>query len=199
MKHFNTLLVLLLVCSCTGNKPKQTPVVAEPIIPTTFIAGSSKNIWVKNDTVFMNDKKYSGFICQLYPGTKDTAFIEGYYSGLLSGVCKKWYPNKQLTEERKYTEGKKNGRQLSYWENGKKRFEFIAKNDAYEGELKEWAFDGKLIHLANFVNGQEEGPQQMWYDNGKIRANYVIIKGKRYGLLGTKNCKNVSDSIFAVK
>ncbi|MCX6338150.1 MAG: toxin-antitoxin system YwqK family antitoxin, partial [Bacteroidetes bacterium] len=69
----------------------------------------------------------------------------------------------------------------------------------YEGELSEWTFDGKLIHLAHYIDGQEEGSQKLWYDNGKIRANYVIIKGKRYGLLGTKNCKNVSDSIFIVK
>jgi antitoxin component YwqK of YwqJK toxin-antitoxin module len=59
--------------------------------------------------------------------------------------------------------------------------------------------DGKLIHLANYKNGQEEGTQKLWYDNGKIRANYVIKNGKRYGLLGTKNCINVSDSIFIVK
>lgn len=65
--------------------------------------------------------------------------------------------------------------------------------------MKEWSFDGKLSHLGNFENGQEEGSQKMWYDTGKIRANYVIKNGKRYGLLGTKNCKNVSDSIFIVK
>ncbi len=99
-------------------------------------------------------------------------------------------------ESREYLLGRKNGKQIAYWENGNKRFEFVAKNDAYEGELKEWSFDGKLIHEAHFVNGQEDGTQQMWYDNGKIRANYIIIKGRRYGLLGTKNCKNVSDSLL---
>ena len=88
---------------------------------------------------------------------------------------------------------------MTFWENGNKRFEFDAKNDACEGELSEWTFDGKLTHLAHFKDGQEEGSQKLWYDNGKIRANYVIIKGKRYGLLGTKNCKNVLDSIFVVK
>ena len=59
--------------------------------------------------------------------------------------------------------------------------------------------EGKLFHLATYKNGQEEGTQKMWYDNDKIRANYYIIDGKRYGLLGTKNCKNVSDSIFIVR
>ena len=114
-------------------------------------------------------------------------------------VFKKYYPNKQIMEYREFKNNMKNGKQIAYWDNGKKRFEFTAVNDAYEGELKEWDYNGKLFHLAHYKNGQEEGTQKLWYDNGKIRANYVIIKGRRYGLLGTKNCKNVSDSIFIVK
>jgi len=135
----------------------------------------------------------------LNSGTDDTISLEGYVDGQLNGVCKKWYANKQLLEERFYTDGNKNGKQVAYWANGNKRFEFTAIKDAYEGEMKEWTVDGRLFHLAHFVNGQEEGVQKLWYDNGKIRANYVILHGKRYGLLGTKNCKNVSDSIFVVK
>jgi len=111
-------------------------------------------------------------------------------------IAKKYYPNKQLMEYREFRNDMKNGKQISYWDNGNKRFEFIAVNDAYEGELKEWDYNGNLFHLAHYKNGQEEGAQKLWYDNGKIRANYVILYGKRYGLLGTKNCKNVSDSIF---
>ena len=101
-------------------------------------------------------------------------------------------------EYREYGLGRKNGKQVAFWENGNKRFEFVAKDDAYEGELKEWTLNGELFHLAHYANGQEEGIQKMWYENGKIRANYVIRKGKRYGLLGTKNCKNVSDSIVDI-
>jgi antitoxin component YwqK of YwqJK toxin-antitoxin module len=120
-------------------------------------------------------------------------------NGLLHGVCKKWYRNKQLMESREYKHGNKHGKQIAYWENGHKRFEFVAVLDAYEGELKEWSNTGQLLHLANYTDGQENGVQKLWYDNGKIRANYIIINGKRYGLLGTKNCKNVSDSIFNIK
>lgn len=167
-------------------------------VPKNYVLKSSEKIAVKNDVVFLNDKKYAGFLYEL-SSSKDTILIEGYLNGLLSGVCKKWYPDRQLMEERRYLNGQKNGKQVSFWQNGNKRFEFIAKNDAYEGELKEYSENGHLFHLANYVNGQEEGTQKMWYDNGKIRANYVIKKGKRYGLLGTKNCKNVSDSVFVVK
>jgi antitoxin component YwqK of YwqJK toxin-antitoxin module len=161
---------------------------------------TSRNISIDNDVVFDNGKPYNGYLYEINPGNMDTVSVAEYSNGLLNGTSKRWYVNnKQLMEERLYSNGKKNGRQVSYWENGNKRFEFFAKDDAYEGELKEWNIEGQLIHLANFVNGQEEGAQKLWYDNGKIRANYVMLKGKRYGLLGTKNCRNVSDSIFFTK
>ena len=189
MKLFSFYVLLLLACSCSRK---------ETIVAKTYWLKTAKEITVLNDVVYCNQKKYSGFLYQLNPN-KDTISMEGFSNGQLDGKCKKWYPNKQLMEERWYADGKKNGKQLAYWENGKKRFEFIAKNDAYEGELQEWSIDGKLTHLAHFKEGQEEGSQKLWYENGKIRANYTIINGKRYGLLGTKNCKNVSDSIFVVK
>jgi antitoxin component YwqK of YwqJK toxin-antitoxin module len=87
--------------------------------------------------------------------------------------------------------------QTAFWENGKKRFEYTAVNDAYEGELKEWAENGQLFHLAHYKNGQEDGVQKMWHANGKIRSNFVIINGRRYGLLGTKNCKNRDEKLLA--
>mgnify|MGYP000337709300 CR=1 FL=1 len=189
MKFFRIYILLLLASSCSKNKT---------IVPKIYWQKSSKEITVRNDVVYSNNHKYSGFLFELYPN-QDTISSEGFINGQLSGICRKWYPNKQLMEERCYANGKKKGKQVAFWENGNKRFEFSAKNDAYEGELSEWTFDGKLTHLAHFKDGQEEGSQKLWYDNGKIRANYVIIKGKRYGLLGTKNCKNVSDSIFVVQ
>ncbi|WP_229598158.1 toxin-antitoxin system YwqK family antitoxin [Runella aurantiaca] len=190
--------MLLLVCSCLSNNPKEASLL-ESAVPKTYVLSSSEGIQTRNDVVYLNAQKYSGFLYEFYPNTQDTLFINGYLNGLLHGVCKKWYAKKQIMEERIYRQGAKHGKQVAYWENGNKKFEFIAQNDAYEGELKEWTFDNKLIHLAHFKNGQEEGTQKSWYDNGKIRANYVIINGRRYGLLGTKNCKNVSDSIFVVK
>jgi hypothetical protein len=186
--------ICLLAFSCKEHKQGHRGIY----IPATYILSSSKDISVKNDTVFLTDRKYSGYLYELN-AEKDTILIGRYKDGLMSGVFRKWYSGKNLMEERYYLNGQKNGKQTSYWENGNKRFEFTALNDVYEGELKEWNISGNLIHLANFVNGQEEGTQKLWYDNGKIRANFVIRNGKRYGLLGTKNCMNVSDSIFAFK
>lgn len=189
MRNLIYFVLIPLLCSCSKNESR---------IPNKFVLKSSKEITIVNDVVYFNLKKYSGHLYELYP-SKDSVSSEGFVNGQLDGICKKWYPNKQLMEERTYLNGGKNGKQVAYWENGNKRFEFIAKKDAYEGEMREWTSEGELTHLANYKDGQEEGIQKLWYENGKIRANYIMIKGKRYGLLGTKVCKNESDIFFAVK
>ncbi len=199
MNNFLFVIILFFLLSCEKKKNHEFDTSNQIITPKVFELKSSKDLKISGDTVYFKSKKFSGFLYELYPYSKDTLLLEGYLDGLLNGISRKWYGNKILMEERQYKNGKKNGKHIAYWENGKMKFIFTAKNDAYEGEMREWASNGKLYHLSNYMNGQEEGPQKMWYENGKIRANYFIRNGKRFGLLGTKNCKNVSDSIFVVR
>ena len=186
-------IITLLVCACT-DKSKEFVV-----IPKIYLPKNAPNVSVQNDIAYVDGKTFSGYLYFLNPTNNDTLIKEGYSKGLLHGTCYKKFPNGQLMESRGYKNGKKEGKQIGFWENGNKRFEFFTKNDVYEGTLKEWSIDGKLFHLGTYLAGKEDGTQKMWYPNGKIKANYYIIKGKRDGLLGTKNCKNVSDSIFVVQ
>lgn len=184
--------------SCKENM--SNTLVVKPIQSDSVLLVSNLSTGLEfcRDTLLHKKAKFSGVIFQLYQNGDTAANIQ-YLNGMQDGIVTKWYPNRQLMETRNFVNGKKNGMQIAYFENGNKKFEFKAVNDTYEGEMKEWNIDGKLIHLATYKNGQEEGIQKMWYDNGKIRANYVMKNGKRYGLLGTKNCTNVSDSIFNIK
>ena len=104
--------------------------------------------------------------------------------------------NGEMMQERSYSRGKKTGDYKSWWPNGKKKLHYRFANGEYEGTCQEWNENGRLVQEMNYKNGHEEGSQKMYYDNGKIRSNYTIIKGRRYGLLGTKNCINVADSVF---
>ncbi|CAN5812926.1 hypothetical protein BH11BAC3_BH11BAC3_27850 [soil metagenome] len=197
--RYYLFLVLFLACSCKQSSPKIITTSETSLIPDILISANDTSLYLMHDTLLLNSITFSGYLYQLYPNKKDTLSIEGYSKGVLNGISKKFYAGNQPMEYRVYLCGAKNGKQVSYWQNGNKRFEFNAKNDAYEGEFKEWSENGRLFHLAHFKNGQEEGVQKLWYDNGKLKANYVIRNGKRYGLLGTKNCTNVSDSIFIIK
>ena len=147
---------------------------------------SKKNFYLPCDSLLLT---LSNTLPQLF-------FVKPFLNGLEEGIHKTWYPNKQLSEERLYISGKKEGTHKGWWDNGKPKIEFSVSNDVYTGEFKEWLSTGMLIKQFHYKNGQEEGSQKLFYENGKIKANYIIVNGKRYGLLGTKNCKNVSDSIF---
>ena len=101
-----------------------------------------------------------------------------------------------LKEIRSYNNGIKYGKHTGYYNNGKKQFEYNLKNDEYHGLKRAWNKEGVMIQKMNFLKGYENGYQKVWYDNGTIKSNYYVKNGRRFGLLGTKNCTNVKDSIF---
>lgn len=151
---------------------------------------------IVNGLLVINTKPFSGTLYTLYPGTTDTAELVSYLNGKENGEWKKFYPSKKIKERRYFSNGQKTGEYIAWWENGNKQLQYFFEADEYEGTCKEWSETGFLNKVMNYRKGHEEGHQQWWYDNGKIRANYIIKDGCRFGLLGTKNCINVSDSIF---
>lgn len=190
--------MLIFFISCKNGEKKISISKRLKEVPLAYQDALSDSFYIHQGILYFNNKRFSGIQYSLYqPG--DTAFIKPYMNGLEEGVTKKWYNNKQLAEERLYIDGKKEGIHKGWWDNGNKKFEFEVSNDEYTNEFKEWSSNGLLLKLFHYKNGQENGSQQLFYENGKIKANYVILNGKRYGLLGTKNCKNVSDSIFNIK
>jgi antitoxin component YwqK of YwqJK toxin-antitoxin module len=192
MKYILLIASAFFISACSNSK-KEKNVTPKPI-PPIYIDVNTVGLQKNQDIVYLNNKKFDGYIYEMYH-TKDTSFVKSYLNGLEEGTHKKWYSNKQLFEERFYVNGKKEGTHRAWWENGKKQYEYQISNDVYTGEFKEWNRDGLLVKFFHYKNGQEEGRQKLFYDNGSIRSNYIIIKGRRFGLLGTKNCKNVKDSI----
>lgn len=149
-----------------------------------------------NGILMEGTSPFNGTLFTLFTATKDTAELANYYNGREHGEWKKFYPSKKLREKRYFKDGSKIGEYLVWWENGNKQLQYFFEADEYQGTCKEWSETGFLNKIMTYKKGHEDGHQQWWYDNGKIKANYVIIDGRRYGLLGTKNCVNVSDSIF---
>ena len=165
---------------------------------TFFILADTVNVVTKQGITYINSDKANGILFSLH-NKKDTAFIKPYTKGKEDGMVKTWYDNGQQNEIRNYEKGWQQGEAKAWWPNGKQKFIYHFTNDVFEGNLKEWAINGMLARDMNYSKGQEEGPQKLWYDNGMLRSNYIIKNGRRYGLLGTKNCINVVDSIPAMR
>ncbi len=189
--QINSLLIAfsLLVWSCHA---PETPV------HTTYRILNKENssLTMVDGLIMGNNQPFNGTLFTLFPGTIDTAELASYKEGKEHGEWKKYYPSKQLKEKRYFENGQKRGEYITWWENGQKQLDYFFMADEYEGTCKEWNNEGRLTKVMNYKKGHEEGQQQCWYDNGKIKANYIIKDGRRFGLLGTKNCINVSDSIF---
>lgn len=188
-RFLNNLLLSLpfIVLGCSQANQK---------VDVIWLESTNENLQNVNGIVFNSDQRFTGALLTFYPATRDTAEVSRYLEGKEDGIWRKYFMNGELMQERSYSRGKKTGDYKSWWPNGKKKLHYRFANGEYEGTCQEWNENGRLVQEMNYKNGHEEGSQKMYYDNGKIRSNYTIIKGRRYGLLGTKNCINVADSVF---
>ncbi len=165
------------------------------MVPSNYVIVTDTLFRAHGDTVYYGNNFFTGFRYALYDNG-DTASIQSYFNGVEEGLQRKWYPNGKLAEERFYINGKKEGIHRGWWPDGKQKFLFTVLHNEYNGEFKEWYESGLLGKDFHYVNGREEGSQRLWWDNGSVRANYVIKKGKKYGMLGLKTCINPYDSVY---
>lgn len=190
---FLLCFVMLLVVGCKKNdallsprKPQATPAI--------YTLASDPGFRFSQDTLYLNSKKYSGKQFMVYP-SKDTAYIKCYLNGLLEGEQKQWYPNGVLGEKRLYVSNRKEGLHEGWWDSNKPKYSYEFYNDEFEGQVLEWYESGQLFKKFHYNAGHEEGSERLWYEDGSVRANYVIKKGKKYGLIGIKLCKNPNEKV----
>jgi antitoxin component YwqK of YwqJK toxin-antitoxin module len=157
---------------------------------------ASLQLQMENGLAMQQGALFTGLVYALQPNEEDTLEIMGFKEGKEHGEWKRFYPDGRLEWMRYYTHGKKTGNFITWWPNGVKQMDYHFEEGEYEGQCLEWNEFGRLINERNYTKGYEEGQQKQFYDNGKVKSNYVMIDGKRYGLLGTKNCVNVADSVF---
>jgi antitoxin component YwqK of YwqJK toxin-antitoxin module len=197
MEHqalFRNKLILIIVgvgffgCQKTPENPT--------LVSTLLLNKDEQQITTDNGLLIVNNKPFTGTLFSFIPATNDTSELMSYAEGREHGVWKKFYSRSRMKEKRFFEHGQKTREYIAWWENGRKQLHYFFIAGEYEGTCSEWNIEGRLIKAMNYKKGHEEGHQQWWYDNGKIKANYVVKDGRRYGLLGTKNCINVSDSVF---
>lgn len=192
--RISILLLGLLIHFGCRQRVTTSKTESNTIIPNIAIASTDVKFKFHQDTLYYNEKKYSGYIFNEYQ-KGDTAFLIGYLNGLEEGLSKKWYYNKQLSELRIYHQGKKIGIHKGYWENGNPKFEYNFLDGEHQGIAKDWYENGQAFKIFHYKMGYEEGSQKVWWENGVIRANYVVKNGRRYGLIGLKLCMNPEDSV----
>ncbi len=192
--YFLLFMVLFISCNNNSGADKPEPKIAKQV-PVVWKDANDPGFHVWQDTVYFNAVLFSGFRFQLYENG-DTSSLQSYFNGVEEGWQRKWYENRQLAEERFYINGKKEGQHKGWWPDGKEKFIYSYDNNESQGECREWYASGVLAKDFHYVKGYEEGSERLWWENATVRANYVIKKGKKYGLIGIKTCVNPYDSVI---
>lgn len=182
---------LLIIGACTESAVK----LPQPEVDQPWVWADTADIVTHKGLTTLEGEILSAFVLETYPNSSDTLKVTSFVRGYKHGTSTAYFPNNTLREIREYKKGRKVGEYIGYFPNGDVHFSFHFENDNYHGTAKEWTQEGILIKEMNYDKGYESGPQKVWYDNGKIKSNYIVKDGRRYGLLGTKNCINVKDSI----
>jgi antitoxin component YwqK of YwqJK toxin-antitoxin module len=176
---------LLLLAGCTAT---------EESLP--LFNGAHLQLEVANGLMMQHGAPFTGIVYSLQENEKDTAEVVSFWQGREDGNWKKFYSGGRLASTRFFKRGQKTGDYRAWWPNGRPQLLYHFENGEYNGVCREWNEKGQLVKEMQYKNGYEDGPQKQFYDDGKIRSNYIMVDGKRYGLLGTKNCVNVTDSLF---
>lgn len=196
-RYLSSVFIAFVFFQCSSNEDNEASLFSKnstEISHEKMLSFSADNpqISFENAGVFYQGKPFSGMLFRLDSQTQDTLKIESYLKGNRHGRWVQYFPGHVLKEFRTFERGKKTGAFVQYFPTGKKQQEYHFQNDEYQGLASEWNERGVLIREMHYVAGHEEGSQKLFYDNGQIRANYVMKDGRRFGLLGTKNCVNVS-------
>ena len=195
VKHVLVIGLLwgLLFSACSdssSSSPGSEPVGSkEIVIPDVRILSTDSLLHRKNGVLFLGDTAFSGMLVEVYDGGA-TKSRTPYFNGREQGVAWGWYPDGTKMFEREYNAGKREGMHYGWWENGTLKFKYQFRNDLNEGEAQDWFPDGRL-----YKDGRESGHQQMWNEDGSVQANYVVVKGRRYGSIGSKPCTSNVDTI----
>jgi len=151
----------------------------------------NKRLELNNGVLYYSSTPFNGTL-KSFNEVNQTKNTTNYVSGKKEGIERKLYLNDSLAELRFYKNGFKIGVHKGWRENGKQKFEYPYSNQGvYHGTIKEWYVNGQLVREFNYVHGKEDGSQKMWLSNGNIRANYTVVNGERFGLIGLKKCYSV--------
>lgn len=179
LKSINIVLVFILLWCCNDS-------------PYTVLKHSDPNLKLENGVLFYNELPFNGTLISYYNPEKLKSEIQ-YENGKKNGFEKKWFSNENIAEDRSYINGFKTGTHQAFWDNGNPKFEYHFNNKGqFHGLVKEWFQTGIPSMLFNYTNGKENGRQCLWKLDGSIKANYEVVNGERFGLIGLKKCYRVT-------
>jgi antitoxin component YwqK of YwqJK toxin-antitoxin module len=140
------------------------------------VSRSVRHAWVEPP------KGYSGPWVTYYVNgvvSHDIVYKTGSYVRL-----RVFYANGQRTYEQNYVNGRVEGPEIGFHENGKKAYSIQTFGGVKTGRWTWWHDNGKLASEETYVNGKREGPATRWRADGSKSTVFHYHEGKETGQAG---------------
>jgi antitoxin component YwqK of YwqJK toxin-antitoxin module len=138
---------------------------------------SSKRLEKKNGAFLFRNNLYSGpFIDYYYSGKKRREGI--FLNGKLNGYQKMYYQNGRLAMERDYKDGMENGDANEYYEDGSLKQKGVFENGKEEGTWESFYPNGQVKLRSKYKSGEIFDTATEYYSTGKMKEIVFIKNGK---------------------
>ena len=107
--------------------------------------------------------------------------ILNYKDGKLDGKNTEWYDNGNKKEETDFKDDKVDGKYTKWYYNGNKKEETDFKDDKIDGKEIYWDERGQKRSEGNYKDGKKDGNYTEWYDNGLKKYDINFKDEKKDG------------------
>ncbi|MCZ6537013.1 MAG: toxin-antitoxin system YwqK family antitoxin [Gammaproteobacteria bacterium] len=124
-----------------------------------------------------SDEPYTGLVRDFYPnGQRESE--SSYVDGKQDGIDTEWYDDGQKKAERTWALGQR-VHEIQWWENGQKRHESKYVDGKLHGGTS-WFEDGNKRKEDVWVDGQRKS-QTEWHENGNKKSEEFYVAGRKDG------------------
>ena len=144
-----------------------------------------KKLEYKNHTLFERNtqKRFTGVATALHSNGEKVE--NTYKNGKRNGKSVTYYKNGKIASEIFYKDGKRNGKAIFWYRDGKKMSEINYFMNNKHGKVVIWNKNGTLKEESNYYLGELDGISKSYDKNGVKRMEALFKKGKR-SILETK-------------
>ena len=171
----------------------------QPQDASFIVEASHPDMDLVNGVLLFKKRPFNGTLNSYYTPSKLKAKTI-YRNGKKEGLEVSWHPSGSVATNRFYSKGIKTGVHKGWWDHGLPKYVYhFNALGTYHGNIKEWYRNGGLFRDFNYEHGQEVGLQQLRHLDGPIKANYEVVNGERFGLIGLKKCFRVTTGSQQIK
>jgi antitoxin component YwqK of YwqJK toxin-antitoxin module len=144
-------------------------------------AGDPSNPLGTNFKYLPNEETpFTGRAVNPYPPNNRQKWIEANFKdGKPDGLQTGWWENGQKKYKENWKGGKKDGIWTGWWENGQKKYEQNFKDDKVDGLWTSWhEKNGQKSFEGTYKDDKEDGLLTSWYENGQKKLERNFKDGK---------------------